>query len=264
MAQPPARDQMGAFCAVVHDPRRQHPTTLHAVETLRTSTILATMCGAQHWVESAPWGTAKADWLAEFLALAHGRPSPDTCGRVFAVRDPASLHQAFVSWMQALADLRQGLVALEGKTLRRSLDRAEGTGPLHVVHAWASAKAVVLAQGNVDATSNESTARPELLGMLNLAGAVVTIDAMGGQGERARQRQEQAADSVLSWKDKQPNVSRDCAALFAWLRGPHPLDQPVVCGYDEQVEELVDQARFAHAGLAQEGDDLPLAGPGPC
>jgi predicted transposase YbfD/YdcC len=236
MAQPTAIDQMFACFAVVHDPRRQHPTTLHALETILTVTILATICGAQNWVEIASWGQAKAPWLAEFLDLTHGIPSHDTFGRVFAVLDPVRLHQAFVTWMQALADLSQGIVALDGKTIRRSLDSADGKGPIHVVNAWASANEVVLAQFKVDAKTNEITALPELLRMLNLAGAVVTIDAMGCQVDIARQIHEQGADYVLSVKENQPSLYHDCADLFVWLRGPHPLDQPVAFGYDEQVD----------------------------
>jgi predicted transposase YbfD/YdcC len=236
MAQPTAIDQICAFFTVVHDPRRPHPTTLHTLETILTITILATICGAQNWVEIEHWGKAKAAWLAEFLDLTHGIPSHDTFGRVFAVLDPTSLQQAFVSWMQALADLRQDIVALDGKTIRRSLDRADGKGPIHVVNAWASANEVVLAQFKVDAKTNEITALPELLRMLNLAGAVVTIDAMGCQVEIARQIQEQGADYVLSVKENQPSLYHDCADLFAWLLGPHPLDQPVALGHDAQVD----------------------------
>ena len=236
MAQPPVMDSMFAFFAVVHDPRRQHPTTLHALETILTLTILATICGAQNWVELEHGGHAKAEWLAEFLALAHGIPSHDTLGRVFAVLAPKSLQAAFVSWRQALVDLRQDIVALDGQTIRRSLDSADGKGPIHVVNAWASANEVVLAQFKVDAKTNEITALPELLRMRNVAGAVVTIDALGGQVEIARQIQEQGADYVLSLKENQPSLYRDCANLFTWLRGPHPLDQPVVFGYNEQVD----------------------------
>lgn len=198
MAEPPAIDQRFTFFAVVHDPRRQHPTTLHALETILTRTLLATICGAQHWVEIEHWGHAKAAWRTEFLDLPPGMPSHDTFGRVFAVLDPASLQQAFVAWMQALVDRRQDLVALEGKTIRRSLDRAEGTGPMHVVNAGSSANEVVLAPFKVDAKTNESTALPELLRMLHVASAVVTIDALGCHGASARQSQAQGADSVLS------------------------------------------------------------------
>jgi hypothetical protein len=198
MTQPSAIDQMVAFFAVVHDPRRQHPTTLHALETLLTLTILATICGAQNWVEIEHWGHAKAEWLAEFLDLASGIPSHETCGRVLAVLDPASLQPAVASWMKALADLPQDIVARAGKTLRRSLDSTDGKGPIHGVHAWASAHEGVLAPFKVDATTNEMTALPALLRMRNLTGAVVTIEARGCQGAIARQIQAQGADDVLS------------------------------------------------------------------
>jgi predicted transposase YbfD/YdcC len=236
MAQRPAIDQLLTFFAVVHDPRRQHPTTLHPLETILTITILATIGGAQHGVEIAPWGQAQEAWLAEFLDLTPGIPSHDTCGRVFAVLDPACLQQALVRWMKALADLRQDIVALEGKTIRRSLDRADGKGPSHVVKAWASANALVRAQVKVDAKTNESTALPAWLRRLNLAGAVVTIEAMGCQVEIARQIQAQGADDVLSVKATQPGLYRDGEDLFTWLRGSHPLDQPVGCGRAEQVD----------------------------
>jgi predicted transposase YbfD/YdcC len=236
MAQRTAIDQMFAFFAVVHDPRRQHPTTLHTLETSLTITVLATICGAQNWVEIAHWGQAKAAWLAEFLDLPQGIPSHDTFGRVFAVLDPESLQHALVAWMNALADLSQDIIALDGKTIRRSLDRADGKGPIHVVNAWASANEMVLAQFKVDAKTNEITALPEVLRMLNLAGAVVTIEAMGGQVEIARQIQAQGADYVLSLKENQPGLYHDGEDLFTWLRGSHLLEQPVAFGHDEQVD----------------------------
>jgi predicted transposase YbfD/YdcC len=236
MAQHTAIDQMFTFFAVVHDPRRQHPTTLHPLEAILTITILAPICGAQHWVELAHWGQAKQAWLAEFLELTPGIPSHDTFGRVFAVLDPERLQQAFVRWMKALAALSQDIVALDGKTIRRSLDRADGKGPIHVVKAWASAHAMVLAPFKVDAKTSEITALPALLRRLNLAGAVVTIAAMGCQVESARQIQAPGADYVLSLTEKQPGLYPACDDLFAWLRGSHPLDQSVSFGRAEPVD----------------------------
>jgi Transposase DDE domain len=119
-------------------------------------------------------------------------------GRVFALLDPAGLHQAFLSGMSALATLCEEVIALDGKTIRRSLDRADGKGPMHVVSAWASRNELVLAQCKVDAKSNEITALPELLSMLHLEGSVVTIDAMGCQVEIARQILDQGGEYVFS------------------------------------------------------------------
>jgi predicted transposase YbfD/YdcC len=236
MAQRSAIDQLCTFFAVVHDPRRQHPTTLHTLETILTVTILATIGGAQNWVEIVHWGQAKASWFAKFLDLPQGIPSHDTFGRVCAVLDPESLQQALVRWMNALADLSQEFVALHGKTIRRSLDRADGKGPIHVVNAWASANELVLAQFKVDAQTHEITARPTWLRRLNLAGAVVTIDAMGCQVESARQIQAQGADDVLSFKANQPGLYCDGAALFTWLRGAQTRAQPVAGGRADQID----------------------------
>jgi predicted transposase YbfD/YdcC len=172
----------------------------------------------------------------EVLDLPQGIPSPDTYGRVFAVLAPESLQQAFVRWMHARADLSQERVALEGKTLRRSLDRSDGQGPIHVVHAWAAAHELVLAPCTVDAQTNAITARPEWLRRRTRAGAVVTLAAMGWQGEIARQMQAQGADDVLSLKANQPGLDRDGDDLCTWLRGAHPLDQPVAYGRAEQVD----------------------------
>src|SRR5262245_48926727 len=236
METPHAIDQICSYFAVVHDPRRQHPTTLHPLEAIITMTILATICGGQNWVEIEQWGHAHHPWLAEFLDLHHGIPSHDTFGRVFALLDPSRLQQAFTAWMSALADLAEDVIALDGKTIRRSLDRPDGKGAMHVVSAWASTNELVLVKFKVDYKSNEITALPELLALLNLHGSVVTIDAMGCQVEIARQIVDQGGDYVLSLKENQPGLHRDCAELFEWLRGPHPLDEEVVLGCDVQVD----------------------------
>jgi hypothetical protein len=236
MAQPSAIDQMCTVFAVGHDPRRQHPTTLHTLETILTITILATSGGAQNGVEIAHWGQAKAAWLAEFLALPPGIPSPETCGRVVAVLDPESLQQACGRWMNALSDLSPEIVALDGKTIRRSLDRADGQGPIPLVKAWAAAHELVLAPFKVDAKTNEITALPAWLRRLNRAGAVVPIEALGCQVESARQMQGQGADSGLSFKENQPGLYRDGADLFTWRRDSHPRAHPGAGGRAEQVD----------------------------
>ena len=231
-----ATDPMCSYCTNVEAPRRPHPTTFHALEAILSITILGTMCGAQNWVEIEQWGQAQQAWLSEFLALPHGLPSHDTFGRVFALLDPESLHQAFVAWMSALGERCPEIIARDGKAIRRSLDRADGNGPIHVVSAWASHNELVLAQFKVDAKSHEITALPALLALLNLEGNVVTIDARGCQVEIARQSIDQGGEYVLSVKENQPNLYEDCVELFAWLKGPHPLDEEIVLGTEEQVD----------------------------
>jgi hypothetical protein len=195
-----------SYFANVEDPRRPHPTTFHSLEAILIITILGTICGAQNWVEIEQWGQAQQAWLSKFLALPHGIPSHDTFGRVFALLDPESLHQAFVAWMSALVARCPEIIALDGKAMRRSLDRADGKGPSQVVSAWASRNALGLAQVKVDTKSNEITALPELLALLNLEGNVVTIDARGCQVEIARQISDQGGEYVLSLKENQPTL----------------------------------------------------------
>jgi hypothetical protein len=204
MEIPKAIDQMFTYFAVVHAPRRQPPTTLQSLEAMLTITLLATMCGAHNWVASEPWGQAPHQGLAEFLDLPPGLPSHDTFGRVFALLAPTKLQRAFIAWMSALAQLAEEVMALEGQTIRRSLERADGQGAIHVVSTWASLNELGLAQFKVDTKSNESTALPELLAMLNRHGSVVTIAAMGGQVESVRQVVDQGGDAVLSLKENQP------------------------------------------------------------
>jgi hypothetical protein len=223
-----ALDPMRSYFAHVEDPRRPHPTTFHALAALLIITLLGTICGAQHWVEIEQWGQAQQAWRSEFRALPHGIPSHDTCGRVFALLDPQSLHQALMAWRSALVALCPEIIALDGKALRRSLDRADGKGPMHVVSAWASRHALVLAQGKVDAKSNEITALPARLSLLTLEGTVVTIDAMGCQVETARQSIAQGGEYGRSVKDNQPPLSEDGVELFAWRKGPQPLDEEIV------------------------------------
>jgi DDE_Tnp_1-associated/Transposase DDE domain len=249
MEPPKAIDQMFSYFAVVHDPRRQHPTTLHSLEAILTITILATICGAHNWVESEQWGHAHHQWLSEFLDLTYGIPSHDIFGRVFAVLDPTALHQAFMTWMSALANVAGEVIALDGKTIRRSLDRADGTGAIHVVSAWASRNELVLAQFKVDDTSNEITALPELLALLNLHGSVVTIDAMGCQVEIARQIVDQGGDYVLSLKENQPGLHSECEELFEWLRGPPPRIRRWCWATTRRLMAGMDASRPARYGV---------------
>src|SRR5262245_35281696 len=138
--------------------------------------------------------------------------------------------------MSALADLAADVLALDGQTIRRSLDRADGTGAMQGVSAWASTHELGLAQLQVDDKSHEITALPALLAMLNLHGSVVTMEAMGCQVESARQIIDQGGAYGLSVQENQPGLHRECEELFAWLRGPPPLDAEVVLGYAAQVD----------------------------
>ena len=150
---------------------------------------LTVLCGGETCADMARFGRAKRDFLQEFLTLAHGIPSHDTFSRVFRLLDPVQFHACFLSFMRTFAEGCRGVVALDGKTLKRSFDRASGQSPLHLVSAWAVEQRLVLGQVAVDEKSNEITAVPQLLRMLSLAGTVVTADAMACQREIAQQAQ---------------------------------------------------------------------------
>jgi predicted transposase YbfD/YdcC len=183
-------------------------------------TICAVICGADSWVEIENYGIAKQGWLETFLELPNGIPSHDTIERVFARLRPNQLQQCFLNWVQAVFEISEGqLIALDGKTLRGSYYERDGKqGMIHMVSAWATENRIVLAQRKVNEKSNEITAIPELLRVLDLAGAVVSIDAMGCQTAIAAQIVEQQGDYVLALKGNQGNLFEDVAQLFDYAR----------------------------------------------
>jgi predicted transposase YbfD/YdcC len=210
--------------ATLTDPRAERGKE-HLLVDILTITLSAVICGADDWVAVATFGRVKEDWLRTFLALPNGIPSHDTFGRVFRRLDPDELRRCFLDWVRAVVGTREGseepgalgqqVVAVDGKTLRRSHDRRAGKEPLHLVSAWATASGLVVGQVATDAKSNEITAIPALLKLLALDGATVTIDAMGCQTSIAAQIVEQGADYVLALKDNQPTVHDRVRRAFA-------------------------------------------------
>lgn len=200
--------------AGLEDPRREH-NRLHALWDILAITICAVVSGADSWVDVAKYGQRKLAWLQTFLELPNGIPAHDTFGRIFALLDPAALQEGFRNWMEALVEATAGrIIAVDGKTLRHSFDTAAGKGPLHLVGAWATANRLLLGQQAVDSKSNEITAIPELLKILDLSGAIVTIDAMGCQKAIAAQIVHAGADYVLAVKDNQESLHHDVQQRF--------------------------------------------------
>lgn len=183
------------------DPRIERAKE-HRLLDIMTITLCAVLCGADDWVAVETFGRAKEAWLRSFLALPSGIPSHDTFGRVFARLEPTEFRTCFMAWVQAVPGvaLTDGVIAIDGKTLRRSHDRERGQAALHLVSAWASASGLVLGQVATDQKSNEITAIPALLRLLALEGSTVTIDAMGCQTTIAAQIVAQGADYVLTLK----------------------------------------------------------------
>lgn len=206
------------------DPRMERTRRHHLLDIV-TLALCAVLAGAESWVEVEEWGTIKLAWLRTWLSLPNGIPSHDTFGRVFSRLDPAQLEAGFMRWGQLLAagaTASGGVVAIDGKSVRAARER-HGSA-VHVVSAWASASRLVLGQEAVDEKSNEITAIPELLGRLDLAGQVVTIDAMGCQTAIARQIVAQDGDYVLALKANHPDLLTNVRDSFA-LADPETMAQ---------------------------------------
>lgn len=207
--------------ATLSDPRVER-TKHHQLLDIILIAICAVICGAEGWVEVEAFGKTKKKWLKTFLPLPHGIPSHDTFGRVFAALDRAEFQRCFLEWVQAVNVLTAGqVVAIDGKTLRRSHDQRQGKAALHLVSAWATANRLVLGQVVVAAKSNEITAIPELLQVLDLRGCIVTIDAAGTQTAIAEQIVADGADYVLALKGNQKGLAEDVVRLFDWA---HSID----------------------------------------
>ena len=178
--------------------------------------ICAVICGADSWVEVELFGNSKSEWLRTFLELPNGIPSHDTFGRVFAKIDPEAFQKSFKEWVQAVIELTGGqVIALDGKQLRRSHDEVLGKNAIYMVSAWATANQLVLGQLKVDDKSNEITAIPRLLKLLDISGCIVTTDAIGTQTQIARAVIDQEGDYILAVKENQGNLYEDLQDFFA-------------------------------------------------
>ena len=202
----------------ITDPRRDHATKRHKLIDILVIAVCATICGADGWEEIAEFGEAKHDWFTQFLELPNGIPSHDTFGRVFQLIKPAEFQHSFLEWVRAAAAAAGGtLVNVDGKHLRGSKRRKrDGTEGLRLVSAWAAENRMVLGQVKTGEKSNEITAIPELLRLLEVRGCIVTIDAMGCQKEIAEQIIEQEGDYVFCLKGNHGTLHQEVADYFGW------------------------------------------------
>ena len=188
----------------------------HPLLNIVTIAVCAVICGADDFVAIAEFGRVKRKWLAKFLDLTNGIPSHDRFNQVLAAIRPAEFEKCLLSWISGLHEITAGqIVAIDGKTLRRSYDRGSSKSAIHMVSAWASANHISLGQVVVDEKSNEITAIPKLLQMLEIKGSLVTIDAMGCQVQIAQKIVDQQADYVLATKGNQPTLFNGVVNHFA-------------------------------------------------
>ena len=200
----------------ISDPRIDR-TKRHKLIDILVIAICATICGADGWEEFELFGQAKHEWFKSFLELPNGIPSDDTFRRVFYRIAPSQFQQCFLAWVRSVSELTAGqVIAIDGKQSRRSYDRATGKTAINMVSAWASENKMVLGQVKVNNKSNEIKAIPELLSLLEIAGCIVTIDAMGCQREVAAKIVDQEADYVLALKANQGTLSEDVVRYFDW------------------------------------------------
>lgn len=244
----------------LEDPRIER-SKRHKLLDILTLTLLAVICGADSWVGIESFGRAKLQWLKRLLELPHGIPSHDTIARLFARLNPAQLQRCFLEWVRSLVRLSEGeVIAIDGKTLRQSYDSADGKGAIHMVSAWATQNRLVLGQCKVDEKSNEITAIPRLLRLLEVKGCIVTLDAMGTQTAIAQLIVQREGDYVLALKDNQGNLFEDVKQIFAQAQASnfagieHDFDQTVNKGHGRieirrcwtmgQVEGLMNAAKW--------------------
>lgn len=212
-------EQAGGISLLDHfsalDDPRQAAKVLYPLPEIVLLLLCATLAGADDFVEMQLWGTQNLAFLRRFLPYAHGVPSHDTLGEVIRAVDPALFKACFTSWVAGLREGAPDIIAIDGKTSRRTHARKNGREPLHLVSAWASRQRLVLGQEAVSDKSNEIVAIPLLLERLALTGALVTIDAIGTQSEIARIIHDRGGDYLLALKENRPATFKDVADFFA-------------------------------------------------
>lgn len=226
---------LSSLVETIPDPRVNR-TQKHILKDILIIAILAVIGGAEGWEDMENYGQAKKEWLQEFLELPNGIPSDDTFRRLFERIDPNALQKCLEKWIQNIASSLQGeVVPIDGKCIRGSYDRNKGLKALHVVTAWASEQRLTLGQVKVDENSNEITAIPALLELLDITGAIVTIDAMGTQTNIVKLIREKKADYVVSLKGNNPTLFSQVKEWFKRTR--YQKFEGVEYDWDSRIEK---------------------------
>lgn len=229
----------------LEDPRIDR-TKHHQLEDILMIALVAILGGAEGWTQVELFGQSKRDWFGRFLQLPNGIPSHDTFGRVFGMLDPDQLGQCFARWVTHLAsslDIETKTIAIDGKALRGSADKANGDPALHLLTAWAHEAGLVLAQLACDAKSNEITAIPDLIATLELGGCVVTVDALNTQTAVAEAILDRGGDYVMTLKANQRTLHDDVVFTFVEAEDE---DEPGRFKLDEHVTDDDAHGRIEH------------------
>lgn len=240
---------------------RDGPAKKHLLIDVLMISVCSMLAGAEGFTDMELFGKAKEAWFRGFLKLPHGIPSHDTFLRVFAVMEPKVFAQSFMSWTQSVRQkLEREVVAVDGKTVRRSYDRAHGREAIHMVNAWATENGLSLGQVKTSDKSNEITAVPELLRALELEGCIVTLDAMGCQKNIAKEIREADAEYVLALKGNHEVVHEEVGSFLRearhtkWKKTPHDFLETVEKGHGrietrqywitEKIEWFADRSKW--------------------
>lgn len=223
-----------SYFETIEDPRIER-TKKHLLSDIIVIAVLSFICGAESWEDIEDYGNANKEWLKEVLELPNEIPSHDTFARVFARINPEMFQSCFINLMQVWMDKSSGeFVALDGKSMRRSHNRKNGQGPLHLVSAWATKNSLMLGQVKTDKKSNEITAIKKLLALIDIKGCTVTIDAIGCQRDIAKQIKDAGSDYILAVKANQGHLYEQLITLF---REAKELNyEAMVFSKDEQVD----------------------------
>ena len=214
----------------MEDPRMDRQKR-HSLMDILFISVSAVICGATSFVDMYDFGCAKQEWLEQQLDLPNGIPSHDTFRRVFSLIDPEAFRRCFMSWTEALREATGGdIIAFDGKTLRRSFDTATGLSAIHVINAWSCENDFCIGQMKVDGKSNEITAMPALMALMDIRGSVITADALNCQRDIAQQIITQGGDYVLAVKNNQPSLYEDVKLFF---------EDGFAEGFDVAIQECV-------------------------
>ena len=227
------------------DPRGSSNATLHNFHDILLISLCGTLCGAETYVDMEEFGIAKLDWFREQMGieLAHGIPSHDTFARVFSQLDTAAFSACFQRWTQSIQEHTQGrVVALDGKKVRRSFDKASGKAALHTVSAWCCHNHLVLGQLAVDAKSNEMKAVPALLKLLDISDCIVTVDALNCQKDIAAQVLRQGGDYLFALKNNHAHLYEDVTSQFEWFLKRQAKGAP----WQTLFESMADSRNYGH------------------
>ena len=221
--------------ASLSDPRESGRVD-HKLLDIVTITVCAVICGANNWVEVEVFGQSCHAWLSQFLELPGGIPSHDTFGRVFGLISGEAFQRSFASWMQSMFEHSDGqMIAIDGKRLRRSHDKKSNKAAIHMVSAWAQENRVVLGQVKTASKSNEITAIPKLLELLDIKGCIVTIDALGCQRAIAGKIKAGGGDYVLALKGNQSQLHTDVVEYFEYAQ--RRQFQSILSDYHETIDK---------------------------